>query len=113
MGRGAKCSPPLLSTEGNWEGSRMTSPVTIELYSDIHCPWAYTALYRLRKVWPEYKDRVRIQFRSLSLELKNKRPTPKPLVDQEALLMVRQQPDLPIQIWARGEWEFVPTLLPA
>jgi predicted DsbA family dithiol-disulfide isomerase len=86
---------------------------TIELYSDVHCPWAYMALFRLRKIWPEYEGRVRIRFRALSLELKNKRPTPKPTLDQEALLMVRQEPDLPIQIWSRRNWEYVPTLLPA
>ncbi|GAC1513607.1 MAG: hypothetical protein NVS2B16_18870 [Chloroflexota bacterium] len=52
-------------------------------------------------------------FRSLSLELQNRRPTPKPVVDVEILLMVRQEPDLPVLPWRRSEWEYVPTLLPA
>lgn len=51
---------------------------TIELYGDVHCPWTYMALYRLRKVWPEYSSKVRVVFRALALELKNKRSTPKP-----------------------------------
>ncbi|MGI8826611.1 MAG: DsbA family oxidoreductase [Chloroflexota bacterium] len=86
---------------------------TVELYSDIHCPWAYLSLYRLRKIWPEYRERVRISFRALSLELKNERSTPKPTVDIETTLMNLQEPDLPIQPWQRPDWEYVPTLLPA
>jgi predicted DsbA family dithiol-disulfide isomerase len=88
-------------------------PPTIELYSDVHCPWAYMALYRLRLIWPEYRGRVRIVFRSLSLELKNLRPTPKPILDQEIPLIAQQQPDIPIDIWRGPLWTFVPTFLPA
>lgn len=87
--------------------------VTIELYSDIHCPWAYMALYRLRKVWPEYEGKARIAFRSLSLELRNERPTPKDILDIETVLMARQEPELPIWPWKGLSWRFVPTLLPA
>ena len=86
---------------------------TIELYSDIHCPWAYMALYRLRAVWPEYEGRVRVAFRALSLEIKNERPTPKPILDVETVLMELQEPELPIYGWRRPEWQYVPTLLPA
>lgn len=86
---------------------------TIELYSDIHCPWAYMALFRLRTVWPEYRGRVRIVFRALALELKNERSTPKPTLDVEIPLIKEQQPDIPIRHWRRPEWQFVPTLLPA
>ncbi len=88
-------------------------PTTVELYSDIHCPWAYLALFRLRQVWPEYQDRVRLSFRALSLELKNKRPTPKPILDVEFDLMKEQEPGLPIQRWQAPEYLFVPTFLPA
>jgi predicted DsbA family dithiol-disulfide isomerase len=71
------------------------------------------AVYRLRKVWPEYRDRVRIEFRALSLELKNLQSTPKHIVDLEILLMARQEPDLPIWPWKASNWRYVPTLLPA
>jgi predicted DsbA family dithiol-disulfide isomerase len=91
----------------------MTDLPTIELYSDIHCPWAYMALYRLRRVWPDYRGRVRVQFRSLSLELKNHRPTPLPVLRVEVPLMQQQEPELPIRQWTAPEWRFVPTLLPA
>ncbi|MBV9281125.1 MAG: DsbA family protein [Chloroflexi bacterium] len=70
-------------------------------------------MYRLRKVWPDYRGRVRIAFRALSLELKNGRPTPKPVVDTEIPLMQQQEPDLPIGPWSAPAWRYVPTLLPA
>lgn len=71
------------------------------------------AVYRLRKIWPEYGGRVRIVFRALSLELKNGRSTPKPIVESEIPLMAQQEPDLPIAPWSAHDWEYVPTLLPA
>ena len=71
------------------------------------------AVYRLRKVWPEYRGRVCIGFRALALELKNGRSTPKPVVDVEIPLMKQQEPELPIAPWSAPEWQYVPTLLPA
>jgi hypothetical protein len=71
------------------------------------------AVYRLRKVWPDYAGRVRLKFCSLAIELKNRRPTPKDIVDIEIPLMKEQQPDLPIGPWQAPEWRYVPTLLPA
>jgi predicted DsbA family dithiol-disulfide isomerase len=91
----------------------MPSLPTIELYSDIHCPWAYMALFRLRKVWPDYQSRLRIAFRSLSLEVHNRRPTPRPTLEVEIPLIMLQQPDLPIRQWRAPDWRYVPTLLPA
>jgi len=71
------------------------------------------AVYRLRKVWPQHRGRVRVLFRALSLELKNRRSTPKPVVDVEIDLMLRQEPHLPIGPWTAPEWQYVPTFLPA
>ncbi len=71
------------------------------------------AVYRLQKVWPEYRDRVRIVFRALSLELKNHQSTPKHIVDQENLVIARQEPELRIWPWRKADFAYVPTLLPA
>jgi predicted DsbA family dithiol-disulfide isomerase len=100
------------TSSGSTERGTPSVP-TIEFFSDIHCPWAYMALYRLRKVFPDYSDRVRIAFRSLSLELQNGRCTPKPILDVEFLLIAQQEPEIPIHPWRSPEWQFVPTLLPA
>lgn len=86
---------------------------TIEIYSDVHCPWAYLATYRLRTVWPHYAGRVRLVWRALSLEYINERGTPKPVLDAEISLMPRIEPDLPIKHWRRPDWQWPITFWPA
>lgn len=86
---------------------------TIELYSDLHCPWAYMAVYRLRRLWPAYAGQVIIRWRALSLELVNRRPTPKNIVDIEIPLIAEQEPDIPIRPWHAPEWTYPVTILPA
>ena len=86
---------------------------TIEIYSDIHCPWTYLTIYRLRRVWPEYAGRVAIVWRALSLEYINDRGTPKPVVDAEGDLMRQIEPGLPIQPWSRPDWQWPVTFWPA
>lgn len=78
----------------------------IEIYSDIHCPWAYLANFRLRQLWPEYEGRLEIVWRSLSLEFINRRGTPKPILDLEIGFMKNIEPDLPIKPWARPDWQW-------
>lgn len=90
----------------------MTLP-TVEIYSDIHCPWTYLAIYRLRQVWPEYAGRVQVAWRALSLEYINKQCTPKPLLDAEIDLLRQIEPCLPIQRWQRPDWQWPVTFWPA
>ena len=90
----------------------MTLP-TIEIYSDIQCPWTYLAIYRLRMVWPEYADHVRLAWRALSLEYINGQGTPKPTLDAETGLIARIAPALPLQRWSRPDWQWPVTCWPA
>jgi predicted DsbA family dithiol-disulfide isomerase len=71
------------------------------------------AVYRLRKIWPEYADRVRIAWQALSLELHNREATPKNIVEAEIPLMAWQEPDLPIGPWKAADWQYPATILPA
>ncbi len=86
---------------------------TIEIYSDVHCPWAYLATFRLRRVWPDYEGRLCIAWRAISLEYANKQATPKPVLDAEIDLLRRIEPDLPIAHWPRPEWQWPVTFWPA
>ncbi len=43
------------------------APVKVDLYSDVHCPYAYLTAFRLRRLLPEYRGRVEVVFRSLAL----------------------------------------------
>ena len=85
----------------------------IEIFSDIHCPWAYLAVYRLRQLWPEYAGRLEIGWRSLSLEYINRRGTPKPILDLETGFMKNIEPGLPVKAWSRPDWQWPVTFWPA
>jgi predicted DsbA family dithiol-disulfide isomerase len=89
------------------------TPPTIELYSDILCPWTYLTIYRLRRVWPEYAGRAQLAWRALSLEYINRQGTPKPLLDAEIRLIKQIEPELPIEHWQRPEWQWPATFWPA
>jgi predicted DsbA family dithiol-disulfide isomerase len=91
----------------------MAQPVTIELYSDVHCPYAYLTTYRLRRLRGEYADRVTITFRSLALEYVNRRPTPKFVLDNETPILMLEEPNIPYQPWHAPESEWPVTMWPA
>ncbi len=86
---------------------------TIEVFSDIHCPWAYLATFRLRQLEPEWQGRIRLAWRCLPLEVVNSRGTPKRIIDQELPYLLQVEPDIPARPWRRAEWEYPVTLLPA
>ena len=90
----------------------MTLPI-IEIYSSIECPYAYLATYRLRQVWPEYTGRVQLVWRALALEYFNRASVSKPTHDAELGFFPQIEPALPLQSWARPEWEWPVTMWPA
>ena len=70
-------------------------------------------MYRLRELWPDYRNRVRIEWKALALEWKNENSTPKHIVDDEFILMARQEMELPISAWRAPDWTYPVTFLPA
>ena len=86
---------------------------TIEIFSDIHCPWGYLATFRLRQLQQEWQGHLRLAWRCLPLEVVNSRGTPKRIVDQELPYLLQVEPDIPARPWRRAEWEYPVTLLPA
>lgn len=91
----------------------MAEPVRIALYADLHCPYAYLTVYRLRMLRDEFRDGVIIEHKSLSLEYVNKQPTPKPILDNELPLLVLEEPDIPYEPWHRPLSEWPVTMWPA
>ena len=88
-------------------------PTRIALYSDVHCPYAYLTAFRLRRLLPEWGDRVVIEHKSLSLEYVNSQPTPKPILDNETPILLLEEPDIPYQPWHRPDSEWPVTMWPA
>lgn len=91
----------------------MSDAVLIKLYSDLHCPYAYVTAYRLRKLRPEYRGKIRIEHKSLALEYVNKRPTPRGIIAEETPIILLEEPDIPYQPWSRPDAEWPVTMWPA
>ena len=86
---------------------------TIEIYSSIECPFAYASVFRLRRAYPDYAERVEIAWRALALEYVNEGQTARPTIRAELEALRRIEPDLPVQSWMRPDWEWPTTMWPA
>jgi predicted DsbA family dithiol-disulfide isomerase len=90
-----------------------TNLPTLEVFSDLACPWGYLASFRLGQLEAEWRGRVRLAWRCLSLEVVNSRGTSKYTLDQELPYLLQVEPDIPARPWRRAEWEYPVTMLPA
>lgn len=88
-------------------------PARLLLYSDIHCPYAYLAAHRLRKVLPEYGGRVEVEHKSLAIEHADAKPTPKDVLDAETPLILLEEPEIPYRPWGAPAWTWPATMWPA
>jgi predicted DsbA family dithiol-disulfide isomerase len=86
---------------------------TIEVFSDLRCPWGYLAAFRLLQLQPAWSGRVHLAWRCLPLEVADSRGTPKHTIDQEVPYLLQIEPDIPARPWRRAEWEYPVTFLPA
>lgn len=88
-------------------------PGTLRMYSDLHCPYAYLAAYRLRKALAGFEGEVRVEHRCLSIELADEKVTPKDVLDAETPLVVQEEPGLAYQAWRGPESAWPVTFWPA
>jgi predicted DsbA family dithiol-disulfide isomerase len=88
---------------------------TIAVWSDIGCPWAHIAVYRLHETRARLRleRRVALDHRAFPLELFNSQPTPKPEIDAEAAALSRVEPGAGWEPWSGPEWTYPVTTLPA
>jgi predicted DsbA family dithiol-disulfide isomerase len=89
------------------------SPIQIDLYSDVHCPYAYITAFRLRQLRAEYAGKIVINHRSLALEYVNRRPTPNNIINAETPILMLEEPDIPYHPWHRPLSEWPVTMWPA
>ncbi len=85
----------------------------IQIYASIECPYAYLAAYRLRQVFPEFEDGLRLVWRALPLEYINHASYPKPTFEAERDLFALIEPNLPFCSWQHPDWEWPTTFWPA
>lgn len=90
-------------------------PGTIQVWSDIGCPWAHAAVWRLwdarRRLGLE--DQVRFDHRVFPLELFNSQATPRNELEPEIPVCSSLAPRAGWQAWAAPDWEWPSTMLPA
>lgn len=89
------------------------APRTIVCYSDISCPWAHLAVYRLHavRVQLELTEVVTFDMRAFPLELINEMATPKLILDAEIPVAGALEPAAGWQMWQRAAHDYPVTLL--
>lgn len=69
-------------------------PTTVIVYSDLHCPWAFVAVHRLRRARDANGLDVVLDHRAWPLELVNGRGTPREIVEPETAVLAQHEEDL-------------------
>jgi predicted DsbA family dithiol-disulfide isomerase len=85
----------------------------IRLWFDFTCPWSYCFRVRLEKLRKEFSDRLKFEFCCFPLEIVNKAPLPKELLEAEWPLCAMQEPAAKFRNWSEAEWKWPETMLPA
>lgn len=90
-------------------------PGRIVVFADIGCPWAHVAVHRLHETRSRLGlgDRVGFDVRAFPLEVFNRQPTPKKVLDAEIPVTGALEPDAGWQMWQRPDHEYPVTMLPA
>lgn len=88
----------------------MGSSQGIEIWSDIHCPWALIAVHRLRQARERLGAAITFVPRAWPLEWVNERGTPRGIVTAETAVLAGHEPDL-FNAYANDSWPS--TFLPA
>ena len=88
----------------------MTATASVDIWSDIHCPWAYVAVHRLRRARDEHGLDVVFAPRAWPLEWVNRRGTPRGIVTTETAALASHEPEL-FNAYTGDSWPS--TFLPA
>ena len=88
-------------------------PGRLLLYSDLHCPYAYLAAFRLRRALAAFPGEVEVVHRSLAIEYVDSKSTPKDVLDAETPHIVAVEPGLRYSGWNAPESEWPVTFWPA
>jgi len=75
----------------------------LDIVSDIHCPWSYVCVLRLRRTRDALGLDVVLRHRYWPLELVNGRATPRSLHDAEVPVLAQLEPDA-FAAWEAPEW---------
>lgn len=85
----------------------------VTVWSDTSCPWAALALATVHTAAHERGSPLLVDHRAFPLELFNRAPTPKFIVDAEIVAIAGHRPELGWRLWTGRDCEFPVTMLPA
>ncbi|MEU6525251.1 DsbA family protein [Streptomyces sp. NPDC046924] len=85
----------------------------LTVWSDIGCPWGTLALCTLRAEARRTGTELLVDHRAFPLELFNRQPTPKRIVDAETVVIAAARPELGWRLWSAPDSSYPSTLLPA
>lgn len=85
----------------------------LEMWADLHCPYAYLAAFRLRQALRDFPGRVEVRHRGLAIEWLDSKCTPKGILDAETPIVLREEPGIPHEPWRAHAWEWPVTMWPA
>jgi predicted DsbA family dithiol-disulfide isomerase len=90
------------------------APGTIVIFSDIGCPWAHVAVWRLHDARRRLglEGRVAFDHRVFPLELFNSQPTPRDELEVEWDACAGLAPRAGWQAWSAPAWTWPSTMLP-
>ncbi|WP_350278483.1 DsbA family protein [Kribbella sp. HUAS MG21] len=86
------------------------APGTIQVWSDLLCPFAHVAIHRLRAARAELGVEVRLDHRTFALELFNG-PHSRPGTDSEAVGLGQVAPEVGFRLWSAPDWTYPSTVL--
>ena len=90
------------------------APGTIQVWSDLGCPWSHAIVWRLwdarRRLGLE--DRIRFDYHVFPLELFNSEPTPRPEREAEGRQAAELAPRAGWQPWSAPDHAWPVTMLP-
>jgi predicted DsbA family dithiol-disulfide isomerase len=88
---------------------------TVQVWSDIGCPWAHIAVWRLHDARRRLRleEQVRFDHRVFPLELFNNEPTPRHELEPEMPICASLAPRAGWQAWSAPDWAWPVTMLPA
>ena len=91
------------------------TPGTIQVWSDIGCPWAHAAVWRLwdARASLGLEEQVRFDHRVFPLELFNSQATPRNELEPEMPVCATLAPRAGWQTWSAAAWTYPATMLPA
>jgi predicted DsbA family dithiol-disulfide isomerase len=90
------------------------APGTLQIWSDLGCPWSHVVVWRLHDARRRLglEERVRFDHHAFPLELFNSEPTPRWHIDAEAPVARQLAPRAGWQPWSAPDSAWPVTLLP-